>query len=164
MKVCSKCGEEKESFYKDKNAAGGIRSSCRDCDIKKSSNWNKNNSIGHTLHQKRWREDNRQASRDQRNNYVKNSPLSVKSTNLKSSYGISLDQYNEMLIKQDYKCAICEKHVSSLKRDLCVDHCHDSLKIRGLLCSTCNTGIGMLGDKSPTVIRAVEYLKKSEES
>lgn len=73
MKICSKCSIEKslDDFYRDKNIKGGRRSSCKSCDIEKSSKWNKLNRIKHCEHQQKWRENNRQASRDQRLKYAK---------------------------------------------------------------------------------------------
>lgn len=70
MKKC-RCGETNQAnFYKDKNGRFGLRSICKACDIKKAQKWNKDNADRHYLHQKSWRENNRQASRDQVYKYV----------------------------------------------------------------------------------------------
>jgi len=58
----------------------------------------------------------------------------------KRRYGITLDDYNEMLKKQSNKCKICKISPDNLKRKLCIDHCHETGKIRGLLCDKCNNG------------------------
>lgn len=71
-RVCTKCSTEKpiESFYKDKNGREGHRSSCKQCDIKKSKRWNKANADKHKEHQKSWRHINREKSRNHRKQYV----------------------------------------------------------------------------------------------
>jgi hypothetical protein len=73
-------------------------------------------------------------------------------------YGITRDQYNEMLAKQDNLCAICGKHASDSHKGLHVDHCHETKKVRGLLCSACNIGIGMLKHNGTILRKAMEYL------
>ncbi len=76
---------------------------------------------------------------------------------LKRLYGITLDTYNQMLDAQAGRCAICGSTLSS--RSLDVDHDHDTGKVRGLLCQSCNHGIGHFGD-SPEILReAVAYLE-----
>lgn len=74
MRICSKCNEDNQSsFYKDKNSKYGLRSICKQCDIKEAKIWNKENKHKHCKHQKKWRENNRQTSRDQRYEYTKSS-------------------------------------------------------------------------------------------
>ena len=87
-------------------------------------------------------------------------PLRSKDGDLKKMFGISLAEYEEMLNKQDGKCAICRQVDKNFR--LAVDHCHTSKKIRGLLCSQCNRGIGMFKDKSELLERAAEYLRWPE--
>jgi hypothetical protein len=65
----------------------------------------------------------------------------------------------ELYIKQNGLCAICFKECSSGKR-LAVDHNHISGKIRGLLCSNCNTSLGGFMDNEKLLINVVEYLRK----
>lgn len=81
---------------------------------------------------------------------------------LKYFYGITLDQYQEMLAKQNYCCAVCEVHHSVFSKSLHVDHCHKTGKIRELLCPQCNHVIGS-GKENPSILRAaISYLEKHE--
>ena len=81
-------------------------------------------------------------------------------------YGMTLAQYESMLKEQDGKCAICEQPETSVDgktgtlKNLAVDHCHNTGKVRGLLCSRCNTTLGKL-EESPQLLRAMwDYLHK----
>jgi len=76
---------------------------------------------------------------------------------LKYRYGISSEQYDEMLGRQGGKCAICREECRTGKA-LAVDHDHDTGAVRGLLCRACNGAIGAL-DHDPEVLRAaIRYL------
>lgn len=83
-----------------------------------------------------------------------------------SNYGITLAQYEELLASQDGKCAICEQPETSgdgktgtIKR-LCVDHCHNTGKVRGLLCFRCNGTLGKM-EESPQLFSAMwDYMHK----
>ena len=80
----------------------------------------------------------------------------------KESYGISLQDYNHILEKQGNKCACCGTTQPSKSpgkwTNFCVDHCHLTGEVRGLLCNSCNIGIGKLGDNLSGVLNAVSYL------
>lgn len=69
-------------------------------------------------------------------------------------YGITIDDYNEMYQRQGGKCWICEKKFDTL----CIDHCHDTGKIRKLICQKCNSGIGFLKDNAYLAAKAFIYL------
>lgn len=77
-------------------------------------------------------------------------------TILKQTFGISLEDYNLMLDKQDGVCAIC-LNIDPV-RSLAVDHCHTTGKVRGLLCRNCNQGLGQYNDDVDNLKRAIEYL------
>ena len=81
---------------------------------------------------------------------------------LKSLYGITTIEYNEMFAAQDGKCAICGKHQVELKKRLHVDHNHLTGKVRGLLCSNCNTMIGLSVENSKSLRLAAEYLEEMD--
>ncbi len=85
-------------------------------------------------------------------------PDQVRSWKLKNEFGITLDQYEQMLEEQTGSCAICLDHQCNFNERLAVDHCHKTGTIRGLLCSNCNTGIGLLLDNPELLIAATAYL------
>lgn len=60
-------------------------------------------------------------------------------------YGITIDDYQSMLISQDNKCGICRKELTKPV----IDHCHETGKVRGILCQSCNVKISFNGDKWP---------------
>ena len=85
-----------------------------------------------------------------------------------SLYGISLEQFNDMYTKQKGVCAICKKPETCLTRSgktkqLSVDHCHTTKKVRGLLCNSCNNLIGRSKDDMDVLTNAVSYLKNYNE-
>lgn len=75
--------------------------------------------------------------------------------------GLTIEQYDELLTKQEYCCAICGTHQDKLKQKLSIDHNHDTLKIRGLLCNKCNRGIGLLNDSIVQLQKAIDYLNNN---
>jgi hypothetical protein len=76
---------------------------------------------------------------------------------MRNRYGISLEQYEILLEVQDHKCAICKDECLS-GRNLAVDHCHESGRVRGLLCVNCNIGLGNFRDSSKLLMQAIDYL------
>ena len=91
------------------------------------------------------------------------SPDTFKDYNLKSwlkkAYNISVEEYKSLLKIQNNKCSICEKDLAEGSH---VDHCHNTGKIRGILCPACNKGIGHFYDSPDLLIKAAEYCKKHE--
>jgi hypothetical protein len=77
-------------------------------------------------------------------------------------FGISEDQYNELLLRQDYKCFICKRPWTSFKNRLAVDHHHGTGELRGLLCFRCNKfQVGRrTRDDVETLKRLIEYLDR----
>ncbi len=80
-----------------------------------------------------------------------------KAANLKSNYGITIEEYTTLVAQQDNKCAICGNEQAN--KALFVDHDHKSGKIRGLLCSNCNFALGLLKDSYILCLKMSEYLK-----
>jgi Recombination endonuclease VII len=74
---------------------------------------------------------------------------------LKRRYGISRADYAALLARQGGVCAICGKPP---EKTLCVDHCHSTGRIRGLLCRKCNFGLGCYGEDQAALIAALAYL------
>lgn len=74
-------------------------------------------------------------------------------------YGISLKEYDEMLYEQGNGCAICGRQEDVVNRRLAIDHCHESNKVRGILCSRCNQGLGLFDDNTEILQSAIKYLR-----
>lgn len=87
-------------------------------------------------------------------------PKSRLATVLRHTYGIGLDEYEAMAAVQGGACAICLKPPSGRYSRLSVDHDHDTEMVRGLLCPSCNTAIGLLGDDPDTMRRASAYVAR----
>ena len=87
-----------------------------------------------------------------------------------ASRGVDAARYQEMLAEQNGLCAICarpEKHTdpyTGRTKRLAIDHCHGSGKVRGLLCGSCNTALGLFEDDPGLLDRAKEYLAKHSAS
>lgn len=75
----------------------------------------------------------------------------------KKKYGITIQQYEELLENQNYVCKICEKEDVGGKR-LAVDHCHNTGLVRGLLCGSCNKALGGFNDDTALLNNAINYL------
>jgi hypothetical protein len=84
-----------------------------------------------------------------------NKPVKDASYWRKVRYGLDEAAYQALLAKQDGKCAICEE-----VKTLFVDHCHTTGDVRGLLCPSCNSAIGMLGENPAALTRAISYLSR----
>lgn len=115
MKKCTKCGEEKpleEYFNREGKVRDGKNSHCKTCEVEDIMKWRKNNPSALKQIERR--------------------------AHLKRSFGITIEQYEELLAKQNECCAICERHASEFKTRLAVDHDHHTRRIRGLLCTNCN--------------------------
>jgi hypothetical protein len=108
-------------------------------------------------------QDNKEVIVDKRRGYLKEYNTRTQASwkqNLRK-YGITPDEYMQLLSHQNDTCAICGRG-SNGKRKLFVDHCHNTGTVRGLLCTKCNTVIGMANDSLEIIRRAVKYLEKYE--
>lgn len=78
---------------------------------------------------------------------------------LKKKYGITIEDYDRMMISQSRRCAICRTEEPSGKGRFHVDHCHESNKVRGLLCTSCNMMLGLARDCVGILNTAIKYLE-----
>lgn len=78
----------------------------------------------------------------------------------KHMYGLSFEEYIQILEEQNYKCKVCGITEEELGKYLCVDHCHSSGKIRGILCGNCNTALGFAKDSIYNLKKMIEYLEE----
>ncbi len=110
----------------------------------------------------KYRERNRVVLAERQRAWNAAHPDKVKAGNLRGCYGMTLETFLQMYEKQNGRCAICQidMRVRANRKDACnVDHCHTTGKVRGLLCSSCNMGIGQLGDSADRLRAAAAYLE-----
>ena len=81
-------------------------------------------------------------------------------SNLRRFYNLEESEYNDLFDGQNGQCAICSKDLERVSRSTHIDHCHNTGKIRGILCHQCNTAIGLLGDDIEKLKSAIKYLEK----
>lgn len=166
-KRCTRCKTTKtiDCFNSDKSRRGGLFPWCSECSNRGAINRARINPEIARERTRKWREKNREKDIAGSKRWRLANPDKDKENRLQYSFGISLDQYKKMSLRQDNRCAICGQaedrfsHCNSKKlKYLAVDHCHETKKIRGLLCAKCNHGLGNFKDSVLLLGRAMEYL------
>lgn len=135
MKECTKCGVNQPlgNYFKNQKGRDGLRSQCKSC--------------FNTSH------------RDSYKRMVEADPNYNRNRELIRKYGITLEDRERMLKEQKGRCKICQRPEKDVRHSLlCVDHCHSTGVVRGLLCSGCNTGIGSLEDNPKALKAALSYI------
>lgn len=87
-------------------------------------------------------------------------PVNGQTTSLRMSGAKKAEYYVDTLLKQKGRCAICGISASKLSKKLTIDHCHNTGILRGLLCMSCNTGLGFFCDDVSLLQKAQAYLRK----
>jgi hypothetical protein len=138
FRKCSQCANFKQlgCYSMAAQCKNGIRKTCKTC-----SNKTKATSV---------------AKRSARN------PHQRETLRLRYKYGMTFQEYQTMFDLQNGVCAICKEPETTQGKNLSVDHCHATGKIRGLLCHRCNAGIGMLKDNVDIMLSSIAYLKRSK--
>ena len=136
MKRCARCGEEKpdDEFPVDPRRPSRRYSYCLVC--------------------------KREYMREYRLANPSATKIKQRRDNLRK-YGITQADYEAMLVAQDGRCAICGRRGSGTKQHdrMSIDHDHGTGRVRGLLCRSCNKGIGYFDDEVERLDAAIEYLK-----
>ncbi len=136
QKTCKDCNLEKSEgeFYKQYNKKANkyyYRLNCISCENERAKQYHLKNKAKRSLQNRSW--------------------------NLKKKFGIGAEEYDKMLLSQNGVCKICKKTNSD--RGLAVDHDHKTGKVRGLLCTKCNTGLGQFEDSAEMLELAAQYLR-----
>jgi hypothetical protein len=151
MKKCSRCQLEKdESEFYVNRTRNNLQTNCKSCGSVHAKNWLKNNKDRELKRRKEYYQKNKDRIRE----------LS-KIQHLRHTYGLSVEQYEEMLAKQNNLCAICNGPPTGRYNKLVIDHCHTTNQVRGLLCNECNTLLGLAKDKIEILQSAIQYLTKN---
>jgi len=137
MKNCGKCKKIKpeDDFYDCASTVDGKEGQCKKCRCKGS--------------QKAYRKRGGKTYSSNRH--------------LKQRYGLTLRDYELKLAKQDYRCAICNKHSDEFVQRMHVDHCHSTGKVRDILCVNCNQALGHVQENLTIAKNLMDYIKKYKE-
>jgi hypothetical protein len=157
LKWCPACRQllPVSEFHKNKRTWDGLYDRCKACNAEVVAANNRERSKD-----PEWRERKNQRARDWREaNQGENLKRSYKDYNLRQLYGITLERFETMLAGQGGRCAICRKPFPSAL-DTHVDHDHATGRVRGILCSACNNGLGRFRDNPAVLRRAASYLER----
>jgi len=141
--ICKECARNKQKICRDRNPEKYKT---------RHNNWCKNNRDKTNKYSKKWISSNKEKHE------------LIKQSNHLKKYNISIDDFNLLIKKQNNLCAICKNPETAIFnkkiRKLAVDHCHKTLKIRGLLCGNCNIALGKFKDSVEILESAISYLKE----
>jgi Autographiviridae endonuclease VII len=166
-KRCPRCEEtlSADAFYSCPSTRDGLSGYCKVCSRAKGvEDWR--TASPEKLEARRRKERERARMRaatdpeyhaQRREWYHANKDRSRESS-YRSRYGITIADYEKMLMAQGGGCAICRSTPTTV---LSVDHCHETGVVRGLLCTSCNSALGALGDSPAGLRRALDYLEGS---
>lgn len=148
-KYCKKCKETKDSiyYYNAKHNKDKLSSYCKICTNKANEIRRKSKLLKET-----------KRGRKKKHPGEVGSKINRKSIAL-VRYGLTINDYNKMFIKQGGKCAICAKLELFLDKTLCIDHNHETGEVRALLCSSCNSALGLFKENIKSLQTAINYLK-----
>lgn len=161
MKQCSKCHQTKSfsNFYKRSSSdrsRSRYQSWCKEC---------KNSARREKTHPPIVPGESPAARlrRQKRESYKRrieaNPRLGLKNI-LKRKYGMSLEQWDQLMEEQNGKCYICHREPNEKETRLAVDHCHKTGQVRKLLCNSCNSALGFAGDSISRLEMLIGYLNE----
>lgn len=146
-KTCRRCETTKlvGEFHKDSRSRDGLYSYCKQCNSEKATAWKKANP-----------DRERAYSRKRAASGLNRAAIRFR------KYGIGPAEYAALYDSQGGACAICKRTASGRKdsTELCVDHCHTSTAIRGLLCHSCNRALGLFKESEDSLKAAIAYLRR----
>ena len=149
--LCKKCYQAKNARRWYENNSESVKKSTRA--------WSLANPEKKAESNRKWVKENPEKDIESKKAWERRNPNKVKEHNL-SKYGLTLELYEQLSGEQNNVCAVCKETCTTWPR-LSVDHCHETGKVRGLLCSRCNLAVGQLRN-NPTFARSLaEYLEAS---
>lgn len=149
-KFCTLCGEEKllSMFYnRSANKTHGKSSKCKSC----QDMWVKENQDHRDAYLAGWRARNPTKGAEAQERFRSKNREGVRFIDRLQKKGLTVDQYWEIYDAQGGCCAWCGKHETEHKKDLCIDHEHETGQVRRLLCETCNWAEGHIKAARPDV-------------
>jgi hypothetical protein len=148
-KPCPRCGERKllSEFPKNRRMFHGVNSYCKPCtnEMQRIIRATPEGGVKHRASSKAWRVKNNERHKD---------------NNALWKYGVDHGTYDRIFAAQQGRCAICGTTNPGVRtRRFHFDHCHSTGPVRGLLCQSCNNGLGRFKDNPETLRKAAAYLE-----
>ena len=136
-RICTKCNQDLPitEFYRQSSKKSGYKSHCKECVRAQRKEYYATPEGYKYAIEKAWRD---------------------------KGMVFTVEEYDALLQEQGFGCAICGTESNKNGTRLCVDHCHTTGKIRGILCNDCNTSLGKFNDDVELLQNAIDYLKNSE--
>lgn len=160
VKACSWCKEVKplSEFGAHRRRSDGKNGWCKPCARAKGKEWREANPEKAKEMQRRWKLANRDYVNRYHADYMERTRYSIR------SHGLEPERYDEMLAEQGEACALCHQPQGDAR--LFIDHDHACCPgtfscgrcVRGLLCRSCNTGLGTFRDDPGALMRAAAYI------
>lgn len=155
MKTCTKCKEEKplDAFSSSSRCKDRVRGQCKPCRVKQEA-----------LRQRLNPEKGRSRQLAYRRNNLEKVKCIERASRLRMKYGLTLGEYDKLFAAQLGQCAVCGTGPSGDSPNFDVDHDHVTGKVRGLLCRSCNLGLGHFKDDPVLTQLATNYLRSHKAS
>lgn len=112
--------------------------------------------------QRIWYQNNREKALTYAKEWRENNPEKFKDYSLKFHYGLSLEEYNALWSAQGEACGGCGSTSPRHKKGWHLDHCHDTKKVRGILCHHCNISLGHMQDSAENLRRLADYIERHQ--
>lgn len=175
VKFCKSCNQEKPiaEYYLKKGTRDGLYYKCKSCISTHWAEYRKRNphvvkNANKNAYQKKreerieyariWAENNPEKRKAARLRHKERNPEYSRESILKR-HGLTIEQFKKSLVEQNNSCWICGDGFKS-PQDAKMDHCHSSGRVRGILCSHCNTAIGLAKEDVVVLKKMIEYLEK----
>lgn len=148
---CGRCKKllPVSAFYPNYGRRSGLAPNCKSCQVEYTRNWQREHAEAFNAYQRTYRQQ-WQAANPEKAKKIR------RERHVAKNYGLTLEEY-EQLTNQP-TCAICDVEFGPDLKP-CLDHCHSSGRIRGVLCTHCNFGLGYFRDDVECLRRAIDYLQ-----
>lgn len=157
-RVCKKCAASKPliaEFFRPHGHAPGFRWTCRECEQKEQvRRYYENPEKYCEISRKYGRANRTERNAARRANRKQNTEREI-AVRRRYLYGITPAEYERTLTEQKGLCVICQRQTK-----LCVDHCHKSGRVRGLLCKPCNSYLGTINESEEALMRAIQFVQR----
>jgi Recombination endonuclease VII len=160
--ACLECEIEKpeSEFFRDNRKKYGarIQAKCKVCVQRRAVT----SRLSNLERFRKWERDSKSRRSPEKKEAAR---LRTRHYTLKYNFGMTIDDLSTMLSAQNGECAVCEDSIvvsvsgKGSRTVACVDHDHETGKVRGLLCHSCNTALGLFKDDKILLLKAFEYLK-----